>query len=92
VRKRFNFFCAFTNSTPIKLGDIRPLAYTHNICIRRSECLATKLCRFIPGGKRKRNRLIEIKERMRGVKEGRIKVDSKRPILTEIVTIPQWVN
>jgi len=29
---------------------------------------------------------------MRGVKEGRIKVYSKRPLLTDIVTIPQWVN
>lgn len=29
---------------------------------------------------------------MRGVKEERIKVDSKGSLLTDIVKIPQWVN
>ena len=29
---------------------------------------------------------------MRGVKEGQIKVDSKGSLLTDRVTIPQWVN
>jgi len=53
----FSFPGAFTNSALIKLGDIRPLVYTYNICIRRSECFAANLGRFIPGGKRERNRL-----------------------------------
>lgn len=92
MRTRLIFPCTVTKNTPIKVGDVRPLVYTHNICIRWSECLVTNPGRFIPGGKKERNRLIKIKERMRGVKEGRIKVDSKRPLLTDIVTIPQWVN
>lgn len=52
VRTKFSFHCAVTNGTPIKLGDVRPIVYTHNICVRGSECLAANLGRFIPGGKR----------------------------------------
>lgn len=72
MRVKFSFPCAFKNSTPRKCGGMHPLAHTCNICIRRSESLATNLGRFIPGGKRERERdkFVKINERMREVKEG----------------------